>query len=608
MLPRTDLLTQSMVNRSSSDLARIIREGGSLKQALDHVSFLDELTAQKPYLTEFLRLPNNLKALIMFLTQSEESKLPRADGCRYAFFAFTVFTTPNYKITEALLKSTEMIGQIFMLAKTDEDRYSTAQGYFLGIFRMMLSDANVLKEEFINIVCMDAKALIYPILQNMTSSNAAIIREILSNQSARLQNIQAVIFDYLLYFYLNEKFFAAKRGANEYMFDNLISIIRFLTQENIRYNYKMKYESNLYSDKNIRTKEHWEDLFYLRVVLLKYIAVTGQIKSCESPETLLTMYRKYANSRRRVVVTKEIVSFLKIISANSEFLCRFSTHFLRELIDVLQAFPLNDVIQVEIFAILKNCVKKIEQEKESIKVLMDFFQSVLDKSSFPGKAKRMNSFSLGFLAQLISMIKEPVFASETEASLFLSVQQKLLEQFKKFPVEQSLSESEIVHRSNLVVILKNQLDMMKFSEKLNEDSKSSGLEVMPFISAELIKSRESLGNSSVIIDSGLIDSELLKTEIHKSKTSFISNYIQRRSSSNSHIFESSFILEENGGLFKRMDPEAISLLEENSSLNVSLSEIQRNVQDKLTSDFLRVDRPLSQSQLETSSYSKKEDS
>jgi len=200
MLPRTDLLTQSMVNRSSSDLARIIREGGSLKQVLDHVSFLDELTAQKPYLTEFLRLPNNLKALIMFLTQSEESKMPRADGCRYAFFAFTVFTTPNYKITEALLKSTEMIGQIFMLAKTDEDRYSTAQGYFLGIFRMMFSDANVLKEEFINIVCMDAKALIYPILQNMTSSNAAIIREILSNQSACLQNIQAVIFDYLLYF------------------------------------------------------------------------------------------------------------------------------------------------------------------------------------------------------------------------------------------------------------------------------------------------------------------------------------------------------------------------------------------------------------------------
>lgn len=608
MLPRTDFLSQSMIIRSSNDLARIIREGGSLKQVLDHSSFLEELTAQKPYLTEFLRLPNNLKTLIMFLTQSEESKLPRADGCKYAFFAFTVLTTPNYKITEALLKSTELLNQIFLLAKADEERYSTAQGYFLGIFRMMLSDVNVLKEEFINIVCMDAKKLMYPILQNMTSSNAGIIKEILSNQSPCLQDMQAVIFDYLLYFYLNEKFFAVKRGIKEYMFDNLISIIRFLTQENIRYNYKMKYESNLYSDKNIRAKEHWEDLFYLRVVLLKYIAVTGQIKTCESPVTFLLMHKKYTNSKRRVVVTKEIVSFFKIISTNIEFLNRFSTQLLQELLVVLEAFPLNDVIQVEIFSILKNCIKQIEQKKDNMKVLMDFFLNVLEKSSFPGQAKKkVNSFSLGFLAQLISLIYEPVFGSETEASLFISVKQNLLEHFKKFPVDQSLSDSSIVQRSNLVVILKNQLDMMKFSEKLNEDAKSSGLEVMPIISPELVKSRESLNNSSVVIENGSIDNELLKTEIHRSKTSFISSFNQRKNSSNSTVYENSFVSEENGGLSKRIDKDTNSILEETSCLNVSLGEIQRNVQDKLSTDFLGIDNPLKQNQLDTLSYVEKED-
>jgi hypothetical protein len=608
MLPRSDLLSQSMVTRSPTELARIIRDGGSLKQVLDHTSFLEELSAQKPYLTEFLRLPNNLKTLIMFVTQSEDSKLPRADGCKYAFLAFTVLTTPNYKITESLLKSTELLQQLFLLAKADEERYATAQGYFLGIVRMLLSDLNVLKEEFINIVCIDAKTLIYPILQNMTASNAGIIKEILSNPTACLQSIQTSIFDYLLYFYLNEKFFAVKRGVKEYMFDNLVSIIRFLAQENIRYNYKMKYESNLYSDKNIRVKEYWEDLFYLRVVLLKYIAVTGQIKSFDSPVAFLSMHKKYLSSKRRTVVTKEIVSFLRIISGNKEFLERFDIALLRELLAVLEVFPLNDVIQVEIFSILKNSSKQIEKDQASMKVLMDFYAKVLESSSLPGQSRnKMNSFSLGFLAELISLIHEPVFGNEEEASLFISLQQKLLENFRKFPVDQSLSDSSIVHRSNLVVILKNQLDMMKFSEKLNEDGKSSGFEIMPIISAELIKSRESLSNSSVVLDSGSIDSELLKTEIHRSKTSFISSFVQRRNSSNSTVFENSFVSEENGTLLKRVDQETNSILEENSCLNVSLSDIQREVQQKLSMGFLQVGNPLGKNQLDTSSYVKKED-
>jgi hypothetical protein len=513
-------------SRGPNNLPQLISDNAPLKHILDCPYFPDELAIQRQYLIDYLKPKELLHVLLSYMIRPDEVHVvPQSPECRYAFYAYSVFSTPNFSITETMLKNSDLLVLLFSLAEKDENKYSTAQGYLMGIMKMLLSDMNVLKDDLITVLFKNSGTLIFPLIHNMTSANASILKEILANQNPLLKKLQFSIFEYILFFYLNEKFTTSTQAIlNEHMFDNLVSIFRHLAAEGIRYDYKLKYEGNLYSAKNIRAKEYLDDLFYLRVNLLKYIANTGQIKKCDRTTELLACHKLYRQGKRGLVIAKEIVAFLRILSANEEFRGNVSEQLIAELILVLKNFPKIDVIHSHVFEIFMTNIKVIEGNPASLKTLLQFFSESIHHSAMPGHSKKhVNSCSLAFFANFIDQLDLTGVTDQPVLQHVSQIKAMFGETFTKFVIEKNDNISS-VDKSDLMIILKNPLDIFKFSESLN-DKKKPFLEIMPMITPELIKSRESLSNSMILAENALNNKDLLETEVIQLKNSFLNSAI-----------------------------------------------------------------------------------
>lgn len=511
-------------SKGPNNLPQLIRENAPLKHILDSPYFSDELAIQRPYLIDYLKPKELLHVLLSYMIRPDDVNVaPQSPDCRYAFFAYSVFSTPNYSITETLLKNNDLLTLLFSLAEKDESKFSTAQGYLMGIMRMLLSDMNVLKDELITVLFKNSGTLIFPLIHNMNSANASILKEILVNQNPLLKKLQFSIFEYILFFYLNEKFTTSTQASlNEYMFDNLVSIFKYLAAENIRYDYKLKYEGNLYSAKNIRAKEYLDDLFYLRVNLLKYIANTGQIKKCDRAPELVASHKLYKQSKRGLVIAKDIVAFLRTLSVNEEFRVNVNEFLIQELVTILKHFPKIDVIHSHVFEIFMMNIKVIEVNPTALKIILHFFTESIQKSALPGQSKKhVNSCSLAFFANFIEQLDLSITKDQQILHIVGQIKTKFGHSFDKFVIEKNDNVSS-VDKSELMTILKNPLDIFKFSESLN-DKKKNFLEVMPMITPELIKSRESLSNSMILAENALNNKNLLETEVIQLKNSFLNS-------------------------------------------------------------------------------------
>jgi len=507
-------------------LPQLIRDNAPLKHILDCPYFPDDLTIQRPYLIDYLKTKELLHVLLSYMIRPDEANVtPQSADCRYAFYAYSVFSTPNYSITETLLKNSDLLTLMFSLAEKDESKFATAQGYLMGIMRMLLSDMNVLKDDVINVLFKNSGTLIFPLIHNMTSANASILKEILVNQNPLLKKLQFSIFEYILFFYLNEKFTTSTQASlNDYMFDNLISIFKYLAAENIRYDYKLKYEGNLYSAKNIRAKEYLDDLFFMRVNLLKYIANTGQIKKCERAVELAASHKLYKSGKRGLVIAKDIVAFLRILSVNEEFRANVSEQLVHELVTILRNFPKIDVIHSHVFEIFMMNIKVIECNSTALKIVLHFFTESIQKSALPGQSKKqVNSCSLGFFSNFIDQLDLSVVKDQQILGIVGQIKAKFGTFFDKFVVDKNDNVSS-VDKSELMTVLKNPMDIFKFSESLN-DTKKNVLEVMPMIRPELIKSRESLSNSMIMAENALNNKNLLETDVIHLKNSFLNSGI-----------------------------------------------------------------------------------
>lgn len=66
-------------------------------------------------------------------------------------------------------------------------------------------------------------------------------------------------------------------------FDNLNDIFEHIqTLDNV-YKYKLKYEYTLYSEEFVKNELNKENIYSLKLALLKYISKTKQIKTCKHP-------------------------------------------------------------------------------------------------------------------------------------------------------------------------------------------------------------------------------------------------------------------------------------------------------------------------------------
>ena len=233
--------------------------------------------------------------------------------------------------------------------------------------------------------------------------------------------------------------------------------------------------------------------------------------------------------------------------------------------------------------------------------ILKFFKNQIGLSNLPGQNdNKLNAISLGFFSEFLNHLESPKLDS---GNLFTFQQMKVLlqENYSKFNLEASLHNSSVVQRSNLVVVLKNQLDMFKFSEKLNEKGNQGGLEVMPIISSELIKSRESSNNSSLDLDVCLNDKDFLKSEIVKSKNYFLSSLNSKKDLDNSRAFDNSFV-SETSGIFRKLENDdnfGENMCSHDSSL---IGDSKLDLSDR---NLLKLKTTINPNPLETSSYAKK---
>lgn len=147
----------------------------------------------------------------------------------------------------------------------------TSRGYFQSILKNLISDLNPHLLSFIKILKRKAEKYIFPLVKNLSRANAEIIKEILSSNNEKLKKLQLCIFEFLLFFFLNEQFKTKDVTAT---FENLIDIFKYLMTLDVVYNYKLKYEYTLYSEKFVKNNQLKEPIYYFKLVLLNYIAHT----------------------------------------------------------------------------------------------------------------------------------------------------------------------------------------------------------------------------------------------------------------------------------------------------------------------------------------------
>jgi hypothetical protein len=121
-----------------------------------------------------------------------------------------------------------------------------------------LSDINQHLSFFIRQLKINAEEFIFPLVKNLNKSNAEVIKDILSSPNEKLYKLQLCVFEFLLYFFLNENFTTSNLDAT---FDNLIDVFRTLSTLDRTYQYKMKYEHTLYSEKYVKNETYKEYIY-----------------------------------------------------------------------------------------------------------------------------------------------------------------------------------------------------------------------------------------------------------------------------------------------------------------------------------------------------------
>lgn len=230
-----------------------------------------------------------------------------------------------------------------------------------------LSDLNPQLVSFVKALKESPELYIFPLVKNLNKANAEIIKDILSSSNEKLRKLQLCVFEFLLFYFLNEQF-----GPEDLQerFANLLDIFRFAQTIDIVYSYKLKYEHTLYSEEFVKNEANKELIYSLKLVLLNYIAITKQIKTCKKPEVFLESYKKYASSPKVLFYVRDLLQFFEVLSRNKEF--ELNEVFLKRLFRVLLSFPNKDVIHFTAFKLLENQIKTLNSSPVLLSLLSEF--------------------------------------------------------------------------------------------------------------------------------------------------------------------------------------------------------------------------------------------
>ena len=397
-------LKQKMIieqDQKTPNLDVLIKNNASLTTLFNHPQYLDETYNQGSTLGKYLSSKKKISDLLDWIYQP--LKITKIDNkkknCKYSFYAYTTISNCLPEILLVIIKNSDLMKKLFLfINKNSENLCITSLGYFQEIIKNFLSENNPYLNLFIKVLKINPELYIFPLIQNLTKSNSEIIKEILGKNNTKLKKLQLCVFEFLLYFYLNEKFVV----YDNFVFLNLVDIFHFLlkNEDVIIYKYKLKYEFTLYSDDFVINKKFSEPIYFLKLALLNYIAKTKQIKTCQNPNKFLNTFKKFKKSKKNFFYLKELLNFFFYLSNNEEFEENIDFEFFISLFEILKEFSYKDILHDIIFKIFDNLKNFINKNKKSFFIIIDWIFKQKKILVFPNE-KGNNKISLYYIYQLL---------------------------------------------------------------------------------------------------------------------------------------------------------------------------------------------------------------
>lgn len=129
----------------------------------------------------------------------------------FSFFSFKAVADCNPKLTEILINDKKHLKKMFSLVNDNTEKNLTSRGYFQSILKNFLSEVNLHLIPFVKKLKEKPEQFVFPLVKNLNKANAEIIKDILSSENEKLKKLQLCIFEFLLFYFLNEQFSSERK-------------------------------------------------------------------------------------------------------------------------------------------------------------------------------------------------------------------------------------------------------------------------------------------------------------------------------------------------------------------------------------------------------------
>lgn len=404
-----------------SEVKSLISRNASFEQICEQPTFVDEFLALNEYVIQFLSTDQCIEKLVDYLVDMRDYKTTQyTQKCHYSYFAFTILSTCNTKVYDKLFSSEAQLSKLFSVAQENPEDFVTAQGYLAAMIKNWISNQNSKAGVFVRWLVGKFSLYILPLVHNLSTSNAEIIKEILTCRNEELSKSQNDLFSYIVYYYLSEKFDLDFLARNPDTFDNLFAVFKNLTSLQIVYSYKAEFIPKLFQVFESKNPLFRENLLLFRITVIRYLAFTNQLKELNCSSEFLNIFKSIKNEYHKRIFLNTFLEVLVLLSKNSSFVVvGFQENVLIFLLDVISSTAVSDITFSKVFLILENSLTWILANQKLKEVLFSFLanqinvQQVLKPTSYQPKSQYISFF---FFAKLLFKI-DSKFVGEKFKSL-----------------------------------------------------------------------------------------------------------------------------------------------------------------------------------------------
>lgn len=362
----------------------LLRSDPSTAKVILHSSFIESITnlPNFPSLIDFFCIESRLIESIDFMFGNfSEDSLSQAEKIRLAYNSSFVFRLANDQITKKFTYSKSVQQTFFKMCEIDSDDHATALGYFEDVYRTLLSSINDDSSFFAKLISCGYVVKVFPMVISMNDAHRSILKTIFESKLPDLAKLKSHTFDYMMYNYLNEKIPIVPEGNWRNKYRNVRMLLNCLACSEDRFLFKSKYVSELFALKHVKHENvpgFLEELFHLKISILKFLAKTGQVKTAPRLFDLFESWRSFSGSKQRLLMLQDIVDFVKAMSANDEFKRSATREMIGQLLKIFDETPFCDILHKRVIEILIQLMDVIGKDPDIRRDFSTFLSEKLE--------------------------------------------------------------------------------------------------------------------------------------------------------------------------------------------------------------------------------------